>query len=210
MTQSAYTEYLTQKLIDVNDKLSSSFHLQLEKLKTDEALLQTALEVKTRQDLITHLERDVEIEDLKKLNTSLIKSMDLDPSLMKSNIRLTNTASAGSNHALINYLEKELAIEKLKTLNEKLELQQKLMHTKPVSHLRTTVMSDYLLKQALMNDNLRSHFLVHKPGAECNICSPNSIYINTLRHSSDNLRTFLKNSMDENKLKNSVTPNVVS
>lgn len=213
----SYSQYLTHKLNGVNDKLLSSINIEIADLKDNERLLQGALEIKARQDVITQIERDIEMEELRTLNKSLAKSVDFNRSLQTKSINPVNFRPT-SSHTLLNYLEKDYAIEKLRTLNESINLQASLMASKqePITtqhEMSSSALNDLMVKQALVNDNLRSHLLVHKPGEECSICSPNNIYINTLRHNTDNLRSFLKSSIKENQtirtVVASVKPNVV-
>jgi hypothetical protein len=217
MTRNTYAEYLTQKLNDVNLKLTGNISSELAKLKAQENYLQTALETKSRSELINYIEKDLEMERVKALNKSLSDSLRRSSTNLNLSAQASNlSSSAASNHNLINYLERDLEIEKLKLLNESLKLKTNMLNSKPLEErLDTTTLRDYLLRKSLMDDGMRAHFLVHKPGEECSICSPNNVYLNTLKHSSANLRTFLRNSIKENNavLESSnapVKPNVVS
>ncbi len=203
----SYREYLTQKLADVNDKLVSTISTEMSDLKAEEKLLLTSMEIKARQDVIEQIERDIEIEELRKQNRILRNSINLNSSLA----RTTSTLRPRTSHNLLRYLEKDHAIETLKNLNESLQLQTSMQLAKQ-QQLSTSALNDLLVKQALINDNLRTHLLVHKPGEECAICSPNNIYVSSLRHNNDNLRTFLQDTIKENKAKNEamkIKPNVV-
>lgn len=216
MTRNTYAEYLTQKLNDTNGKLAYKISSELAKLKAEETYLQNALETQSRSELINYIEQDLEMERMKALNKSLNDSLRRSSTNLNLSAQLNNSTSAASNHNLINYLERDLEIEKLKLLNENLKLKTSMLSSKPLEErLDTTTLREYLMKKSLTNDSMRAHFLVHKPGEECSICSPNNVYMNTLKHSSDNLRTFLRNSIKENNvyLENSnspVKPNVVS
>ena len=241
-TNDPYVEYLASKLNETNDKLSTSINLELSELKDEEKYLQDLLESKAREELITNIETDLAMDSLrtKKLrqslrnsnlltqsfnnNSKLIGYLEADlamDSLRTQNLRqsLRNSnpldQSLNNNTKLIGYLERDLEIEKLKALNDTINSRTLLVTsaTERLSGNSTTDLYDKLLKQSLKNDSLRSHFLVHKPGEECSICSPNSIYINTLRHSSDNLKSFLQKSITPHekhkKEEPRIAPNVV-
>lgn len=199
----AYVEYLTHKLNETNDKLSSSISLELSELKNEEMYLQSLLESKARKELISTIERDLAMDSL--------KTNKLNHSLRNSN---TLTHSLNNNSKYIGYLERDLEIEKLKALNDTINSRAlATTATERFDRSNTTDLYDNLLRQSLKNDSLRSHFLVHKPGEECSICSPNNIYINTLRHSSDNLKSFLHKSINPHEKKKEepkIAPNVVN
>ena len=203
-TNDPYVEYLASKLNETNDKLSTSINLELSELKDEEKYLQDLLESKAREELITNIETDLAMDSL--------RTKKLRQSLRNSNLL---TQSFNNNTKLIGYLERDLEIEKLKALNDTINSRTLLVTsaTERLSGNSTTDLYDKLLKQSLKNDSLRSHFLVHKPGEECSICSPNSIYINTLRHSSDNLKSFLQKSITPHekhkKEEPRIAPNVV-
>ncbi len=205
---SSYTEYLNQKLSDVNEKLISTIGTEMSNLKTDEKILLSAMELKARQDVIEQIKRDIEIEELRKQNRILRNSINLNSSLARtvSNVR------SRTSHNLLHYLEKDHAIETLKTLNDSLQMKTNLLLAKQ-EPLSTTALNDMLVKQALINDNLRTHLLVHKPNEDCSICSPNNNLLGSLRHNNNNLRTYLQNTIKENKVKTEALrakPNVVS
>ena len=244
MTRNTYAEHLTQKLSDVNEKLSASINTELSRLKDDENYLQSALESKSRQDLISHIENDLELERLSnslslgksisslstaRSNQELIQHLErdleieklkqlnktLEANLLRSSLSSRPESASDTNHNFVNYLERDLAIEKQKILSESMNLKSKLLSSQlnRSTNVGTAALREHFLRQSLANDSLRSHFLVHKPGEECSICSPNNVYINTLKHSTNNLRTFLKNSIDENKDfvgVQKVAPNVVN
>ena len=74
MSGISYVNQLNQSLNDINNELTSSISLELDRLKDEEKYLQNALQLKTRQNLIHTLEKDLEMDNLKStsfnLNTS--------------------------------------------------------------------------------------------------------------------------------------------
>ena len=63
-TSRSKVDYLTQSLKLVTDELQSTIDFELNKLKAEEQALKGALKLKTRQDLITTMERELEMEPL--------------------------------------------------------------------------------------------------------------------------------------------------
>lgn len=107
-TSRSKVDSLTQSLKLVTDELQSTIDLELQKLKAEEQALKSALKLKTRQDLITTMERELEMEPLyaddfltqtnlngssnslyrKKLNQSLYNTNNLSESINFSNENL--------------------------------------------------------------------------------------------------------------------------
>ena len=63
-TSRSRVDYLTQSLQLVTNELQSTIELELHKLKAEEEALKSALKLKTRQELITTMERELEMEPL--------------------------------------------------------------------------------------------------------------------------------------------------
>ena len=81
---------LTQSYNAYND-YKSNIEAELAKLKEEEKLLQTVLEIKIRSELINHLERDKEVESIK--NTSILNNSlhsNQDPDLEVKNMTTTH------------------------------------------------------------------------------------------------------------------------
>ena len=108
-TSNSRVDYLTQSLQLVSSELQSTIDFELQKLKDQEIALKNALKLKTRQELVTSMERELAFGNLSENSTSNF---------------LTNSASFGATNTYqpLNQSNLYQTLNNSSNLNESIKL----------------------------------------------------------------------------------------
>ncbi len=101
------------KLTQSYNDYESNIEAELAKLKEEEKLLQTVLEIKIRGELINHLERDKEVESIKN-NSVLNNSMHLTHTNQDPDLEVKNMTTT---HSLLHRITNECPICEKNSIN---------------------------------------------------------------------------------------------
>ena len=119
-TSRSRVDYLTQSLQLVSNELQATIDLEMQKLKDDEKALKDALKLKTRQELITTMERELEMGQLnnflptsKSMETQIYQpesTSSLNKSHLSESIKFSNSDPLALSNLLLTKLTDECNI----------------------------------------------------------------------------------------------------
>lgn len=108
-------DYTNSALVQVNNELRATIDFEMQKLKEQEKQLQDALRLKTRMDLITTMERELQMEDLNDVDLGLLQSnSNLRRTMQTDNLfqrtSLSNTNLSNSNNMNTSNLDEMIRL----------------------------------------------------------------------------------------------------